>query len=97
MAKGSHPGDVVRYVPAPEPMVAAAAIAILSLVELVFSGLFIWGLIVLDNSLESQKMLAFWLGSAILTLGAILSLYRKFFLPDVMIVKKRKLKYEDLM
>jgi hypothetical protein len=94
---GNNPGDVVRYVPAPEPMVAAISIAILSFIEVVFSGLFIWGLVVLDNSVGSQQMLAFWLASALLTLAAILSLYRKFFLPDVMIVKKRKLKYEDLM
>lgn len=94
---GSQPGDVVRFVPATEPMVAAIGIAILSLIEVVFSVLFIWGLITGENTVKEQQALAFWLGSAILTLAMILSLYRKFFLPDVMIVKKRKLKYEDLM
>lgn len=99
MAKkaGSTPGDVVRYVPAPEPLVAAAAIAFLTLVELVFSGLFIVTLITGSNSVVEQQFLAFWLGSALLTLALILSLYRKFFIPDVMVVKRRKLKYEDLM
>lgn len=99
MAKksGTTPGDVVRFTPAPEPMVAAISIGILTLVEIAFSGLFIYGLVVFDNSVETQQALAFWLGSSLLTLAAILSLYRKFFLPDVMLVKKRKLKYEDLM
>ena len=94
---GSTPGDVVRYVPAPEPLVAAAAIAILTLIEVVFAALFIWLLVTGHNTVEEQQTLAFWLGAALLTLAMILSIYRKFFLPDVMIVKKRKLKYEDLM
>lgn len=129
MAKrsGTEPGDVVRYKPATEPMVAAGAIAVLTLLEGVFAFLFIWLIVtsgpanvgkpayypvpfvdipikllgqrfILEgNSVEVQQAEAFALGSALLTLGAILSLYRKFFLPDVMIVKKRKLKYEDLM
>ena len=107
---------MVRYVPASEPLVAAAAIGILALVETVFAGLFIFLLVTSGPSLKGhsfavgpyafafegnsvgvQQAEAFTLGSALLTLGAILSLYRKFFLPDVMIVKKRKLKYEDLM
>ena len=94
---GSTPGDVVRFVPAPEPMVAAAAIGILTLVEIVFALGFLVVLFVSDNSVEAQQIEALLLGGALLTLAAILSLYRKFFLPDVMIVKKRKLKYEDLM
>lgn len=94
---GSTPGDVVRFTPAPEPLVAAGAIAFLALLEVVFAVLFIWGLVTGENSVKEQQALAFWLGSAFLTLAMILSLYRKFFLPDVMLVKKRKLKYEDLM
>jgi hypothetical protein len=97
-------------------MVAAAAIAVLTFVEIVFAFLFIWLIVTSGptlsgstftlagqvwkfegNSVEVQQAEGFALGSALLTLGAILSLYRKFFLPDVMIVKKRKLKYEDLM
>lgn len=99
MAKkaGTTPGDVVRYVPAPEPLVAAVAIGALTLIEVVFAALFVVVLIAGHNTVEEQQALAFWLGGALLTLAMILSLYRKFFLPDVMIVKKRKLKYEDLM
>lgn len=99
MAKksGTTPGDVVRFIPAPEPMVAAVSVGILTLVELVFALGFLVVLFTSDNSVEAQQIEALLLGGALLTLAAILSLYRKFFLPDVMLVKKRKLKYEDLM
>lgn len=99
MAKkpGSTPGDVVRFVPAPEPMVAAVSIGILTLVEMAFALGFLVVLFMGDNSVAAQQTEALLLGGSMLTLAAILSLYRKFFIPDVMIVKKRKLKYEDLM
>lgn len=83
--------------PASEPLVAAAAIGILTIIEVVFAMLFIFVLVTGENSVVEQQFLAFALGSALVTLAAILSLYRKFFLPDVMLVKRRKLKYEDLM
>lgn len=94
---------MVRFVPAREPAVAAFAIAVLALVELVFAGLFLITLVegneLLDGkeNVRQQQFLGFTLGSALLALAAILTLYRKFFVPDVMIVKRRKLKYEDLM
>ena len=118
MAKksGSTPGDVVRYEPAPEPLIAAVAIGVLTLVETVFALGFLVILFTsgqtfegahftiagtefafLGNTVEAQQAEALLLGGSLVTLAAILSLYRKFFLPDVMIVKKRKLKYEDLM
>ncbi len=95
--KGSEVGDVVRYVPAPEPMFMVIVLTILTLVELVFAGLFIWGFSTGVNDPTWQQYLAFWLGSAFLALAAILAIYRRYFLPDVMIVKKRKPKYEDLL
>jgi hypothetical protein len=115
---GANPGDVVRYVPATEPYVAALAIGALTILEVVFAILFVFLLITSGpsfhpvkwelpapigrvgfegNSVAVQQAEAIMLGGALLTLAAILSIYRKFFLPDVMIVKKRKLKYEDLM
>ena len=99
MAKkaGTEPGDVVRYEPAPEPLSAALAIGVLTLIEVLFVGLFVYGLFAGWNSVPQQQALAFWLANALLCLALILSIYRKFFIPDVMIVKKRKLKYEDLM
>jgi hypothetical protein len=94
---GTVQGDIIRYDPAPEPAGAAIAIFLLTILEIVFVALFCYGLAVGWNSVADQQMLSFWLGAAMLDLAAILSLYRKFFLPDVMIVKRRKLKYEDLM
>lgn len=93
---GKPVGDIVRYVPAPEPMHAAVGILVLTLVELAFVFLFFYGLFAGDNSVEFQQFEALVLGGATLTLGGILSLYRKFFVPDVLQVKLRKLKYEDL-
>jgi hypothetical protein len=113
---GSTPGDVVRYTPAPEPVIAALSIGVLTLLEVLFAALFIFLLVTSGtkykgssftlagqvfsfqgNSVGVQQTEALLLGGAMMALAAILSLYRKFFLPDVMLVKKRKLKYEDLM
>ena len=78
-------------------MIAALSIGLLTLVEVAFAVGFLVVLFVEKNTVAVQQTEALLLGGSLLTLGAILSLYRKFFLPDVMIVKKRKLKYEDLM
>ncbi|HWG89284.1 MAG TPA: hypothetical protein VNZ52_00395 [Candidatus Thermoplasmatota archaeon] len=108
--KVQKPGDIVRYVPAPEPLGAAFAIFLLTLVEIAFVVMFVWGLSSpesfvaehaswrdMQTKVEIQQFLGVCLAAAILTLAAILSLYRKFFVPDVLILKERKPKYEDLM
>lgn len=105
--KVQKPGDIVRYVPAPEPLGAAVGIFLLTLVEIAFVVLFIWGLsnprsiaedyMNIESRVASQQFLGFCLAAALLTMAAILSLYRKFFVPDVLILKERKPKYEDLM
>ncbi len=93
---GKSVGEITRFVPAPEPAHAAVSILVLAIVEITFVVLFFYGLFGTGNSVPGQQMAAFWLASAILTLAAILSIYRKFFVPDVLQVKLRKLKYEDL-
>ncbi|HLE96999.1 MAG TPA: hypothetical protein VI997_06460 [Candidatus Thermoplasmatota archaeon] len=93
---GKPVGDIVRFVPAPESPHAAAAIFLLTLVELTFVVLFLHALFFTGNSLPAQAAMAFWLGGATITVAAILAIYRKFFVPDVLQVKLRKLKYEDL-
>jgi hypothetical protein len=40
---------------------------------------------------------AFGLASAFLVLGLILALYRRFYLDDIIVVKQRKEKWEDLL
>lgn len=90
-------GDVVRHEVAPAPMSAAVAIGILTLVETAFVVLFTYGVLVGWNSIQAQQVLTFWLGSAFLVLAFILALYRRYFIDDVVIVKERKPKWEDLL
>ncbi len=98
MATSGNPyGDIHRYEPARESTAAAIAIVLLTLVEVVLIGLFTFGLI--DGwglTEEGNMFLGFILAMLFIDLGFILALYRKEFLPDVMIVKKRRRKWEDL-
>jgi uncharacterized membrane protein len=95
MAK--QPGDVVRHEPAEQPLSMAVAIVVLTVIELVFVGLFVAGIVLGWNTPTAQQIMMFWLASAFLVLGIILALYRRFFLDDVIIVKQRKEKWEDLL
>jgi hypothetical protein len=95
MAK--EPGDVVRHEPAEAPLSVGVAILVLTALELVFAGLFTAGVVLGWNSPKAQQVLTFWLASAFLVLGIILTLYRRYFLDDVIIVKQRKEKWEDLL
>lgn len=95
-ASADDVGEVTHYEPPREPLWATVAIGLLTLLEVVFVGLFLRGLIFAGNEIALQQRMGFYLASALLSLAAILALYRKYFLPDVMIVKKRKKKYEDL-
>ncbi len=58
MAKksGSTPGDVVRYTPASEPLVAAGAIAALTMIEVVFSVMFVFLLVTSGPSMKGQHL-----------------------------------------
>ncbi len=95
--RGSTYGDIHRYEPARESTAAAIAIAVLTIIEVVFVGLFTWGLITGWGTDEIGNMfLGFLLAIIFVDLAFILLLYRKEFLPDVMIVKKRRRKWEDL-
>ena len=96
-SSGSTYGDIHRYEPARENPAAAIAIVLLTVVEVVFVFLLIygfmsgWGLSEFGN-----RFLGAVLAIIFMDLGFILALYRKEFLPDVMIVKKRRRKWEDL-
>lgn len=96
-SSGSTYGDIHRYEPARESTAAAIAIVLLTVVEVVFVGLFAYGLVSGWGTAELGNM---YLGAALavvfVDLAFILTLYRKEFLPDVMIVKKRRRKWEDL-
>jgi hypothetical protein len=94
---GSTYGDIHRYEPARESTAAAIAIVLLTIVEVVFVGLFAFGLV---SGWGGDELGNMYLGAALavvfVDLAFILMLYRKEFLPDVMIVKKRRRKWEDL-
>jgi len=95
--KGSTYGDIHRYEPPRESVVAAIAIVLLTVLEVVIVGLFTWGLVDGWGLTEVGNIyLGSLLGFMFMNLGVILALYRKEFLPDVMIVKKRRRKWEDL-
>jgi hypothetical protein len=94
---GSTYGDIHRYEPARESTAAAIAIVLLTVIEVVFVALFTFGLIDgWGTSPLGNMYLGFILGVIFVDLAFILLLYRKEFLPDVMIVKKRRRKWEDL-
>jgi hypothetical protein len=90
-------GDIHRYEPPRESTAAAMAIVLLTVIEIIFVGLFTLGLITGWGYSELGNMFLGGLLAAIfIDLAFIMLLYRKEFLPDVMIVKKRRRKWEDL-
>jgi hypothetical protein len=79
-------GTVVRR-EAGRPTAALVAIVMgLVLVELLFAGMFLWG--IFDG--WSQRPLALVLGAMFLTLGVITDVYRRGFMPDKLVVKRRR-------
>jgi hypothetical protein len=96
-SSGSTYGDIHRYEPARESTTAAIAIVLLTVIEVVFVGMFTYGLLNGWGLAETGNMfLGGILAIIFIDLAFILMLYRKEFLPDVMIVKKRRRKWEDL-
>ncbi|RLM59540.1 hypothetical protein DVK02_02005 [Halobellus sp. Atlit-31R] len=96
-SSGSTYGDIHRYEPARESTAAAIAIVLLTTIEVVFVFLFTYGLISGWGLTDTGNM---YLGAVLavifVDLAFILAMYRKEFLPDVVIVKKRRRKWEDL-
>ena len=98
MSSGNNSyGDIHRYEPPRESTAAAIAIVLLTLIEIVFVGMFTYGLATGWGYDEFGNMfLGALLAVIFVDLAFVLLLYRKEFLPDVMIVKKRRRKWEDL-
>ena len=96
-SSGSTYGDIHRYEPARESTAAAIAIVLLTVIEVLFVFLFTYGLVSGWGLTETGNM---YLGAVLavifIDLAFILAMYRKEFLPDVVIVKKRRRKWEDL-
>ncbi|AHG03382.1 hypothetical protein HALDL1_07050 [Halobacterium sp. DL1] len=96
-SKGSNYGDIHRYEPARESTAATITIVLLTLIEIVFVALFTYGLVAgWGYDPVGNMYLGFLLAAIFVDLSFVLLLYRKEFLPDVMIVKKRRRKWEDL-
>jgi hypothetical protein len=96
-SSGSTYGDIHRYEPARESTAAAIAIVLLTVIEVVFVFLFAYGLISGWALTDIGNMfLGGVLAVIFVDLAFILALYRKEFLPDVIVVKKRRRKWEDL-
>ena len=96
-SSGSTYGDIHRYEPARESTAAAIAIVLLTVIEVLFVFLFTYGLVSGWGLSETGNM---YLGAVLavifIDLAFILAMYRKEFLPDVVMVKKRRRKWEDL-
>ncbi|PSQ28494.1 hypothetical protein BRD09_07530 [Halobacteriales archaeon SW_10_68_16] len=100
-SEGSTYGDIHRYEPARESTAAAVAIVVLTLLEVVLVAVFTYGLLTgwgypRQFAALGNMFLGALLAGMFINLSFILVLYRKEFLPDVMIVKKRRRKWEDL-
>jgi hypothetical protein len=105
-SEGSTYGDIHRYEPPRESTAAAVGIVLLTIIQVGLVGLFTYGMLagwasdigtVLTVSLiEANMFLGGVLTAIFIDLAFIMLLYRKEFLPDVMIVKKRRRKWEDL-
>jgi hypothetical protein len=105
-SEGSTYGDIHRYEPPRESTAAAVGIVLLTVIQVGLVGLFTYGMLagwasgigttLTVSLIEANMFLGGVLTAIFIDLAFIMLLYRKEFLPDVMIVKKRRRKWEDL-
>lgn len=96
-SSGNTYGDIHRYEPARESTVGVITIILLTILEVIAVALFTYGLVMAWGTTQTGNIyLGVLLALIFIDLAFILVLYRKEFLPDVMIVKKRRRKWEDL-
>ncbi|MFB6126363.1 MAG: hypothetical protein ABEJ79_03570 [Halolamina sp.] len=96
-SEGSTYGDIHRYEPARESTAAMIAIVLLTIIEVVLVFMFAYGLVSgWALTANGNMFLGGLLAGIFIDLAFILALYRKEFLPDVIVVKKRRRKWEDL-
>lgn len=90
-------GDIQRYEPPRESLAGMVLISVLVLIEFVLVGIFVWGVAsggVTDTA--SNIFLGGVLGFIFIDLAFILMVYKIEFLPDMLVIKKRRKKYEDI-
>lgn len=90
-------GDIVRFEPARQPAFAAFLIFLVTAVVVLNAVLFIAGLQLGWNHPVEQTWLGVFLANTFFGLAIILILYRRFFVDDILVVKKRHPKYEDFL
>jgi len=105
-SEGSTYGDIHRYEPPRESTAAAVGIVLLTVIQIGLVGLFTYGMLagwasgigttLTVSIIEANMFMGGVLTAIFIDLAFIMLLYRKEFLPDVMIVKKRRRKWEDL-
>ncbi|MDY7083421.1 MAG: hypothetical protein SXQ77_13710 [Halobacteria archaeon] len=90
-------GDIQRYDPPNESLVGVVAILVLTLIELILVGIFILGVTGggVTNT-ASNMFLGGVLAFIFIDLAFILMIYKIEFLPDMLVIKKRRKKYEDI-
>lgn len=91
-------GDIVRYTPARQGAFPAFLIAAVSAVTVLNAIMFIVGIQMgITHPMDQARLLGVWLANSIFGLALILILYRRFFVDDMLVVKKRHPKYEDFL
>lgn len=90
-------GDIQRYEPPRESLAGTIIILVLTLIEFVLIGIFLLGVLgggITDTA--SNIFLGAVLGFIFIDLAFILMVYKIEFLPDMLVIKKRRKKYEDI-
>lgn len=90
-------GDIQRYEPPRESLLGAILIVVLTVIEFVLIGIFVLGVLgggITDTA--SNMFLGGVLGFIFIDLAFILMVYKIEFLPDMLVIKKRRKKYEDI-
>jgi hypothetical protein len=72
-------------------------IVVLTFLELVFVFLLLTSIVMGWKGPRDQIEQTQWIFAIFFILGFILMLYRRYFMPDVMVVKVRNKKYEDFI
>lgn len=90
-------GDIQRYEPPRESITGMVAITFLVLIEFMLVGVFIWGVATGSvTNMSSNVVLGTILAFIFYDLAFILMIYKIEFLPDMLVIKKRRKKYEDI-
>lgn len=90
-------GEIRRYEPPRESLAGLIAITVFTIIEFILVVIFLMGLLSGNvTDMASNVFLGAVLGFIFIDLALILMVYKMEFLPDVLVVKKRRKKPEDI-